>query len=295
MDISRFYLYLESEKRSSAHTLQSYKLDLEQFMAFIKASYSVDSIEEVNSSMIRTWIASMVDDGYKASSIHRKLSSLNAVFRYFMKMGQIASNPARGLAKPKISKRLPTFVDEGQMLALTKSMDNANIDFVGSRNKLIISLFYETGMRLSELMGLTDQSIDFGNSQIKVLGKRNKMRFVPVGKEMIDQINQYIAHRNKSIVERQTAQLLVNEKGQNISKSLVYSIVKTYLSTVTTQKKKSPHVLRHTFATHMLNSGADLNVIKEILGHSSLAATQVYTHNTIEKLKGVHKLHPRNK
>lgn len=294
MDFSRFYLYLESEKRSSAHTLQSYKLDLEQFSVFIKSSFEIEALELINSSMIRSWIATMVDDGYKPASIHRKLSSLNALFRYSMKMGIVSSNPARGLAKPKISKRLPTFVDERQMAQLSVVMSKEEKGFVGSRNRLIISLFYETGMRLSELMGLTDQSIDFGNSQIKVLGKRNKMRYVPVGKEMLDQIKQYIAHRNESIAERATAQLLVNEKGQKISKSLVYSIVKTYLSTITTQKKKSPHVLRHTFATHMLNAGADLNVIKEILGHSSLAATQVYTHNTIEKLKGVHKLHPRN-
>lgn len=295
MNFEPFYIYLQSEKRSSAHTLSSYKLDLEQFSSFIRSSFDEISLEEISTGMVRTWIAYMVDEGYQASSIHRKMSSLNALFRYLMKMGIVQSNPARGLSKPKIPKRLPTYVDEHQMHKLNTSLLEEAQGFEEKRNSLIILLFYETGMRLSELMGLRDRSIDFSNRQIKVLGKRNKMRYVPVGEEMIDQLREYIGYRNKSIVEREDDYFFVNQRGQKVSKSLVYSIVKTYLSTVTTQQKRSPHVLRHTFATHMLNAGADLNVIKEILGHSSLAATQVYTHNTIEKLKGVHRLHPRQK
>lgn len=237
-----------------------------------------------------------MEDDYSPTTIHRKSSSLNAWFKYLIKLGEVEKNPMKGLSKPKIPKRLPQYLEESQTVELQKNFQRSENTFSSVRNELLITLFYETGIRLSELMQLRDRDVDFSLEQIKVLGKRNKMRYVPVGKRMTAQIQQYMDMRNDLNLSDGEAWLIVSDKGLKISKSLVYSTVKTYLSTVTTQSKRSPHVLRHTFATHMLNNGADLNVIKELLGHSSLAATQVYTHNSIEKLKGIHsKLHPRSK
>ncbi|MFY7708731.1 MAG: tyrosine-type recombinase/integrase [Flavobacteriales bacterium] len=296
MNFDSFITYLTSEKRSSPHTVSAYQLDLEQFSTFCRSQYEITSPHEVSPSIIRTWLAGLMEDDYSPTSIHRKSSSLNAWFRYLIKLGELEKNPMKGLSKPKIPKRLPQYLEENQTLELQKNFQRSENTFSSVRNELLITLFYETGIRLSELMQLRDRDIDFGLEQIKVLGKRNKMRYVPVGKRMTSQIQQYMDMRNDLNLNHGEAWLFVSDKGQKISKSLVYSTVKTYLSSVTTQSKRSPHVLRHTFATHMLNNGADLNVIKELLGHSSLAATQVYTHNSIEKLKGIHsKLHPRSK
>jgi integrase/recombinase XerC len=286
---------LVSEKRSSPHTVESYKSDLEQFSAYCNQQYECDDFREVSTSMIRSWMATMLESGYKSTSIHRKMSSVKAYYRFAQKNGLVISNPVKGITKPKKEQRLPHYVEEKSMMKLYEGDQSLN-DFETFRNEMIIQLFYETGIRLSELMQLTDNDIDFSIGQIKVLGKRNKMRYVPVGKPILDRLKKYQALRDSSIDELERPMLIVNNKGQKISKTFVYQTVKSYLSTVTTQAKRSPHVLRHTFATHMLNNGADLNVIKEILGHSSLAATQVYTHNSIEKLKGIHKqMHPRNK
>ena len=296
MNFDVFITYLTSEKRSSPHTISAYQLDLEQFSSFCKSQYDINDANEVSASIIRTWLAGLMEEGYSATSVHRKSSSLNAWFRFLIKLGEIEKNPMKGLAKPKIPKRLPQYLEESQTTELQIKFERADNNFSSIRNELLISLFYETGIRLSELMNLRDRDIDFGLEQIKVLGKRNKMRYVPVGKRMTAQLQGYMDIRNDLGLSTGEGWLFVSDKGQKISKSLVYSTVKTYLSTVTTQSKRSPHVLRHTFATHMLNNGADLNVIKELLGHSSLAATQVYTHNSIEKLKGIHsKLHPRSK
>ncbi|MEZ4799299.1 MAG: tyrosine-type recombinase/integrase [Flavobacteriales bacterium] len=213
-------------------------------------------------------------------------------------MELVEANPVKGIVKPKKPQRLPHYVEERSLEDLYEKhfTQETSTDFESTRNALIIKLFYETGIRQAELLGITDRDLDFSIGQIKILGKRNKMRYVPVGKDMLADLSNYIRFRDEVFGHSNEGNLFVSNKGQKISKSLVYQIVKSYLSTVTTQSKKSPHVLRHSFATHMLNHGADLNVIKELLGHSSLAATQVYTHNSIEKLKGVHsKLHPRSK
>ncbi len=302
MEFGPFYTYLIAEKRSSPHTVESYKNDLAQFEAFCKNDFEIEAYSEVTHSVVRSWLASLMDEKYAVASVHRKLSSVNAYFRFLQKIEEVESNPARNIPKPKLPKRLPYFVDEKGSEKLyaaklyTEEQANGKIPspFEAQRDKVLMTILYETGIRRAELIGLRDQDVDFYLNQIKVTGKRNKMRYVPVGKDMASEIKTYMELRDKE-VERKTDSLLVTDQGKKISNSFVYSKVKQYLSQTSTLKKKSPHVLRHTFATHMLNNGADLNVIKEILGHSSLAATQVYTHNNIEKLKSIHqKMHPRN-
>lgn len=302
MEFGSFYTYLIAEKRSSPHTLESYKNDLSQFEEFCKHDFEIESHNQITQSVVRSWLASLMDEEYAVASVHRKLSSVNAYFRFLQKIGEAETNPARNIPKPKLPKRLPHFVDEKAASDFynpntydkVKGQKKEPTPFEKQRDKVLMTLLYETGIRRAELIGLRDEDVDFYLHQIKVTGKRNKMRYVPVGKAMCEEIMAYLELRNKEF-ERKTDSLLVTDQGKKISNSFVYSKVKGYLSQTSTLKKKSPHVLRHTFATHMLNNGADLNVIKEILGHSSLAATQVYTHNNIEKLKSIHqKMHPRN-
>lgn len=292
MNFSPFLTYLISEKRSSAHTVEAYRSDLEQFDAFISSAFDVHSAAEVNTAMVRTWLASLMEAQYAVTSVHRKLSAVRAFFRFMQRTGATAANPVKGITKPKKPKRLPVFVDEKATTALYNMQEGAAWEDV--RNRLMVKLFYETGIRLSELMGIHDGDIDHFRGQIKVLGKRNKMRMVPVSTDMLHQLNHYKTLREAEFGKINDGHFFVGKDGKKITKNVVYQTVKAYLSTVTTLQKKSPHVLRHTFATHMLNNGADLNVIKEILGHSSLAATQVYTHNSIEKLRSIHAtMHPR--
>ena len=243
-----------------------------------------------------------MENDYHPSSVHRKLSAVNAFMRFQMKEGILSANPARNIPKPKKPARLPLFVEEKGAQALYHIESSEQFvrptdadTFLLKRDELLVTLLYETGIRQSELLGLKDSDVDRSLGQIKVLGKRNKTRYVPLGKAMMGKIEAYIKHRNDRFRQSSFESLIVTDKGKKVTKSLVYLKVKFYLSQVTTIQRKSPHVLRHTFATHMLNNGAELNVIKEILGHSSLAATQVYTHNSIEKLKSIHsRMHPRN-
>ena len=302
MQTEKFLNYLRTEKRCSAHTVDSYAVDLDQFSQFCNTDYNIDSPVEVTHQVVRSWLASLMENEYHPSSVHRKLSAVNAYMRFQMKEGIITANPARNIPKPKKPARLPLFVEEKGTQALyhIESSEQfarpADADpFVLKRDELIVTLLYETGIRQSELLGLKDSDVDRSIGQIKVLGKRNKTRYVPLGKQMMGKIDAYINLRNEQFRKHSFESLVVTDKGQKVTKSLVYLKVKFYLSQVTTIQRKSPHVLRHTFATHMLNNGAELNVIKEILGHSSLAATQVYTHNSIEKLKSIHsRMHPRN-
>lgn len=294
-----FLTYLTSEKRASVHTVNSYKTDLEQFAAFCLHDFSIKHAHEVSQVVVRSWTARLMDENYEISSVHRKLAAVNAWFRYLKKTGVVEINPARGIPKPKKPGRLPVFVDEnatGNLYRIAAENKAENDDpYAAILDELIMSLLYETGMRRAELLGLKDTDVDFSLGQIKVLGKRNKMRYIPVSRTMLNSIDEYLKIRRSKNLESTSGHLLIGPKGKKITKSFVYIKVKTYLSQVTTIQRKSPHVLRHTFATHMLNNGADLNVIKEILGHSSLAATQVYTHNSIEKLKSIHtRMHPRN-
>ena len=286
-----FLEYLQFEKRYSQHTIIAYQNDLEQFFSFLITEFDAPEITAVNSSFIRTWLASLKNDEMTAKSINRKISSLKSFFKYQMKTGVIAQTPMSTIVIPKMSKRLPSFVEEKDIATLISHVEFSD-DWKGRTEKLVVQLFYSTGMRLSELINLKESQLDASYSQIKVLGKGNKERILPVSKEFMNELKKYIAE--KPVCLPGVYNLFVNEKGKQLQPRAVYAFVKKYLSLVTTVEKKSPHVLRHSFATHLMNNGADLNAVKELLGHSSLAATQIYTHNTIEKLKEVFKkAHPK--
>lgn len=284
-----FFEYLTSEKRSSVHTVSAYRSDIGQFEEFMLVQFEIADIASVSSTHVRSWISELMIQEISERSIHRKLSALNAWFRFLLKRKEISVNPAKGVTKPKRPSRLPETLQEQQGLDLYR-LEDTEISSE-KENALLIQLFYETGIRLSEMMGLKHRDIDFGIGQIKVLGKRNKVRYVPVNDDMMQKLKR---HMSESHSRGADSSLFQNEKGQALSRSSFYRRVKSSLSLVTTQKKKSPHVLRHSFATHMLNNGADLNHIKEILGHANLAATQVYTHLSTDRLKRIHAhLHPR--
>jgi integrase/recombinase XerC len=289
-----FINYLKFEKRYSPHTITAYTKDLDQFDSFLKSEYDVLNANEVSYQMVRSWIVGLIEQDISARSVNRKLSTLKSYFKYLTKEELIDENPMPKVQSPKTSKKLPVFVDRESMETLF-SEEIFSSDFEGIRNRLIIEMFYMTGIRLSELINLENSNIDFYQQSIKVLGKRNKERIIPISAELIDSIKKYIEIRDKNVeVTEQNDYFYVTIKGKKLYERLAYHIVNLYLGKVSTLQKKSPHVLRHTFATHMLNNGADLNAIKEILGHSNLAATQVYTHNTIEKLKNIYKqAHPR--
>jgi integrase/recombinase XerC len=284
-----FFEYLTSEKRSSVHTVSAYRSDIGQFEEFMLLQFEITEIASVSSTHVRSWISELMIQEISERSIHRKLSALNAWFRFLLKRKELSVNPTKGVTKPKRPSRLPETLQEQQGLDLYR-LEDSEISSE-KENALLIQLFYETGIRLSEMMGLKHRDIDFGIGQIKVLGKRNKVRYVPVNDDMMQKLKRHMTESHSSGAE---SFLFQNEKGQALSRSSFYRRVKSSLSLVTTQKKKSPHVLRHSFATHMLNNGADLNHIKEILGHANLAATQVYTHLSTDRLKRIHAhLHPR--
>ena len=294
MDIQLFFQYLETEKRCSPHTLKAYKTDLAQFFGFISSQYQVKEISGIKLTMIRSWIVSMMDKGISSRSINRKISSLKSLYRFFIREGVVKENPIIKIIPPKSAQNLPVFVDKKGMDMLFDKVEFEK-GFVGSRDRLILEMFYFTGVRLSELIEMTDASVDLSQQQIKVLGKRNKERIIPINKVFMLSIRDYIELRNKEVGRSGPISFLfITENKNKMYKKLVYRIVNSYLGKVSTLNKKSPHVLRHTFATHMLNNGANLNTIKEFLGHSNLAATQIYTHNTIDKLKLIYEqAHPR--
>ena len=290
--VKTFLDYLKFEKRYSKHTIISYQNDLEQFFSFLISQFDAPAIEKITSSFVRSWLAELKSDAMAAKSINRKISSLKSFFKHQLKNNLITQTPMAIIVSPKISKRLPSFVEEKNIETLFNHVTFSD-DWKGRTERLVLQLFYSTGMRLSELINLKEPQIDASNQQIKVLGKGNKERIIPIAKELIDGLQLYIADK-QAIFEYQVSNVLVNEKGKQLQPRMVYGFVKKYLSQVTTIQKKSPHILRHSFATHLMNNGADLNAVKELLGHSSLAATQVYTHNTIEKLKEVFKkAHPK--
>jgi integrase/recombinase XerC len=298
--IDDFSNYLSYEKRFSPHTITAYTKDLHQFETYLKDQYETDELKLINHVMIRSWLVELINDKLTSRSVGRKLSTLKTFYKFLLKEGIVDVNPLAKVQPPKMEKRLPVFVEEMPMQRLldekgTDPEGNAiefGVDYKGSRNKLLIMLFYSTGIRLSELIGLQQRDIDFYKQTIKVLGKRNKERIIPITKELSLEIANFI--EMKSGLGMQDQFLLLTDKGEKLYPKLVYNIVKAYLTKVTSIEKRSPHVLRHTFATHLLNKGADLNAIKELLGHASLAATQVYTHNSIERLKSIYKnKHPR--
>ncbi len=288
-----FLDYLKFEKRYSIHTLTSYQADIIDFSDFLEMHFGSVSLKEVNHSFVRSWLAGLKENGLTAKTINRKISSLKSFFKYHLRTGTIDATPMAKVISPKIGKRLPVFIKEADTVKLVAALDQSTDDWKSLNAKMLITLFYATGMRLSELIGLKEKQIDFSNSQIKVLGKGNKERILPVSREIVAMIGEYQRLKKKEF-EVAEDRLLVTEKGKKMYPKYAYLLVNKVLGQASTLDKKSPHVLRHTFATHLMNNGADLNAVKELLGHSSLASTQVYTHNTIEKLKDVHKkAHPK--
>lgn len=291
--IQPFLDYLKFEKRFSAHTVLAYQTDLTYFFDYIIVQYGETPIHELSHSYIRSWLAQLKEEGKTAKSINRKISTLRSFFKYNLKRGMIGQSPMTKITAPKNEKRLPQFVAEKDMANLLTHVE-FDTDWKGRTERLLVLLFYNTGMRLSELIHLSHTGINFSNNTIKVLGKGNKERVIPVSASLIAAIEEYGDLKKLLPIESHAGNLLVTEKGKPLAPRAVYNIVKKYLSLVTTIDKRSPHILRHTFATHLTNNGAGINAVKELLGHSSLAATQIYTHNTIEKLKNIHqKAHPK--
>jgi integrase/recombinase XerC len=275
------------------HTVRSYLNDLDQFYQFLLSQGLPEDPVGVTSHDIRAWIVSMLDNNYSAKSVHRKISCLRVFYRYLRKEGIIKSDPLEKVVLPKRKKSLPVFIEEESMNNL---LDNYNFGegFPGVRNRTIIELLYLTGIRRAELIGLRDNDIDLSDGSLKVTGKRNKQRIIPLVRPFISRLEEYIKVRNENVATVANGWFFITDKGNKLYDKYVYNTVNSYLAMVTTIEKKSPHILRHTFATHMLNRGADLNSIKEFLGHANLSATQIYTHNTFEKLKKVYKqAHPR--
>lgn len=289
--IEVFLRYLQTEKRYASHTVRAYKNDLLQFHEFCVETGHKDL--DLHHRTIRSWVVHLMDHHYSNRSVHRKLTSLRTFSKYLIQQGELKSNPLDQVLKPRLNKRVPAFVDEDQMDMLLDLYDFGD-DFSGVRNRLIMDLLYQTGMRRSELVGLKLGSVDQEGMQLKVTGKRSKERIIPLHGKLMDSLRKYLIVRESVVGGSGEDSLLVTEKGKAVYDQLVYRIVRRYLAMVTTLGKKSPHVLRHTFATHMLNNGADLQAIKELLGHANLSATQVYTHNTFKKLKSVYnRAHPR--
>jgi integrase/recombinase XerC len=291
---SQFFLqYLQFQKRYSQHTVLAYQTDLNQFYDFVIVTYGNLPLNEISAGVVRSWLAQLKEDELEAKSINRKISSLKSFFKHQMKLGAIKSSPMATLVTPRVKKRLPQYVEERDMQTLLHRVPFAD-DWQGQTEKLVIELLYQTGIRRAELAGLKENQLDSGNCCIKVLGKGNKERIIPISTELVQLLQSYIAAKRREFEVFDASVLLVSKKGKPLYVRQVHDIVKRNLSEVTTIDKKSPHVLRHSFATHLMNNGADLNAVKELLGHSSLAATQVYTHNNIEKLKEVYKkAHPK--
>ena len=288
MQKEKFIDFLSSEKRFSENTITSYSVDLDQFLLFLKYEYQIkDDVSDISFQIVRSWIATLLEKGVSATSVTRKISTLRTYFKFLIREEVIKDNPMLKIVSPKTKKRLPVFVEEDKIKFLLNEI-NFEDGFIGERDKLIIEFFYVTGIRLSELINIKISDINFSNNVVKVLGKRNKERIIPLSNKTQEQLQLFIEKNNIDNY------LFTNQKGEKLYTKLVYRVVKRYISKISSINKKSPHVLRHTFATHMLNNGADINAIKELLGHANLSATQVYTHNTIEKLKSVYKqAHPR--
>ncbi len=291
MTITSFLDYLNLEKKYSKHTIIAYKKDLYSFQEFCSENYQNQPISNVNYSQIRSWIVSLVTLGISNRSINRKVSSLKSFYKFLQKINQIQISPLLNHQPLKVAKTIQVPFSEKEILEILKA-NNEN-DFESVRNKLIVELFYATGIRRSELINIKISDIDFSNEIVKILGKRNKERYIPLLKTIQKSIQNYLNYRLK--INTKESYLFVTKKGKKVYDTLVYRIINNYFSKVSTKVKKSPHIIRHTFATHLINEGADLNAVKELLGHSSLASTQIYTHSSLGKLKEIYnQAHPRS-
>jgi integrase/recombinase XerC len=292
--INEFLNYLTFQKRYSRHTILSYKNDLTSFFDFAATQYNSKNISDINASMIRSWLASLKEVKIASKTVNRKISSLKSFFKYQLKLGKIEVSPMASILSLKISKRLPSFIQQKDINTLFNYVEFPKT-WEGKTERLLLAIFYYTGIRLSELINIKELHVDKSNSTLKVLGKGNKERIIPINNQFINEVNDYILQKKVYFPQASNGFLLINKKGKKLYPKYVYNVVKKYLGTVSTNERKSPHVLRHTFATHLTNNGADINAIKELLGHSSLASTQIYTHNSIEKLKEVHRqAHPKS-
>lgn len=291
--IETFLQHLTYEKRLSQHTLTAYAKDLEQFKEFLEKTYQLQDLAKADFRMIRGWAVSMVEAELHHRSVNRKLATLRSFYGYLLRCKAITINPMLRVSSLKTDKPLPQFVEEKSLQLLFDEI-TFPLDFEGTRDRLVLELLYGTGMRLAELIALRDGDVNAYDQTLRVFGKRSKERVVPIYKGLVEMIKQYQQFRNEQFPNPPAQSLILTNKGEPAYPVLIQRIVKKYLSAVTSLQKRSPHVLRHTFATHLLNNGADLNSIKDLLGHSSLAATQVYTHNSIEKLKKIYKqAHPK--
>ncbi|GIV34211.1 MAG: tyrosine recombinase XerC [Chitinophagales bacterium] len=290
MHLESFFRYLTHEKRYSAHTVMSYRKDLEQFSAYLQRTYDIEQPETVKHFHLRSWMVSLLDKGASPRTVNRKLSAVKSYYKFLLRTGKVTHDPSQKIIAPKISSRLPVYVEEQQMSRLL-SDNAAREDFALQRDKLLLEILYSTGLRLSELINLKEADVNFKRKEIKVIGKGNKERIIPVSELLLDLIKAFMENKPPFACRDY---LLVTDSGKKLYAKFVYRKVRCYLGQVTTLEKKSPHILRHTFATHLVNNGADLNAVKELLGHASLAATQVYTHNSIEQLKNIYKkAHPK--
>lgn len=293
LEIGNFVDYLRYERNRSEQTVVSYRADLEAFESYFHSLDASISFETVDTETIRDWMESMMDKGNAATSICRRLSAVKSLYRYALARGFVAHDPAHAIHAPKHKRRLPQFVAEKDMDRILDSTEWGD-DYISTRTRTILIAFYETGMRVSELVGLDDNSVDFGRHELKVLGKGNKERIIPFGTELEQQLLTYINMRDSQSVVRTSKALFTDDKGRRMTDSQVRRIVKQQLSAVDTLKKRSPHVLRHTFATAMLNNGADLESVQKLLGHKSLSTTEIYTHTTFDQLRQAYKkAHPR--
>jgi integrase/recombinase XerC len=294
MRVDEFILFLTSEKHYSPHTITAYSNDLRQFSAYIESVYGAVETKGIDHQIIRSWLSHLIQTGTTSRSANRKLSTLKSYFRFLVKREIIPVNPMQKVVSLKTPDNLPVFIEKGKMNSLFTS-GHFGTDFKGLRDRVVLELLYATGIRVSELIGLKHKDIDLESMSLRVTGKRNKQRIIPFGSYLSDALNDFIKEKEKRLGPvSPESYCITTTKGEKAYPRLIYTIVTQNLALVTTQPKRSPHIIRHSFATGMLNNGADLNAIKELLGHSSLAATQVYTHNTIERIKYIYQLaHPK--
>ncbi|WP_224999780.1 tyrosine-type recombinase/integrase [Cesiribacter sp. SM1] len=291
--IANFLRYLAYERRYSAHTLTAYEADLGQFEAYLQETYALADTTAVTHLHLRSWVLALVEGGMSTRSVNRKLATLRSYYKFLLKREAVQQDPTVKVRAPKVQKGLPHFVQEAEMDRLLDNIPFPDT-FEGWRDRLVLELLYGTGIRLSELLQLRVSNVNLHEGVIKVLGKRNKERVIPMAKPLQELVRKYIGSKSAAFGADSSAHLLVTDKGEQAYPMFVYRLVRKYLGTFTSSEKQSPHVLRHTFATHLLNRGADLNAVKDLLGHSSLAATQVYTHNSMEKLRKVfEQAHPK--
>ncbi len=295
MFLARFIQYIQFEKRYSPHTVSAYQSDLDQFIRFLNTpEETITHPSEITHHLIRNWMVAMMSEDITARSITRKIATLRKYFKFLLQEGIITHNPASKINTPKSPKNLPVVVEDAKLTQMLDDNEVFSHDFKGVRDKLVIETLFGTGMRLAELLGVKETDINIYEGTVKVLGKRNKQRIIPVNNELKLLIAEYLELKKNQNFNNNSLTLLVTDKGADAYPKLIYLIVQKYLSYISTQNKKSPHVLRHTFATSLLNRGADLNAIKELLGHANLSATQIYTHNSVERLKSIYKqAHPK--